>query len=244
MTHPRKYTDFITPEARTDLDTLLVPNVSVDDYRSAMYDLGSELGNLLPTPRSERPVLVVSTSEDADFLTAGYLSTLSKRGIPYKVAVFWNHHYALDSGESVAPIVRSYIQDGATSCTEIVLLKSIISGSCVIRTNLLALFASIDTATIESIFVAAPVMHEQGEERLKAEFPEDICRKFKFHTFAIDSERDKKGNVLDGIGGEVYPKLGFAAQPALLATGVMPKLVSGLMFSSPSDYEPTACSLF
>ena len=74
-------------------------------------------------------------------------------------------------------------------------------------------------------------MHDKSKDKLKNEFPDNICQKFEFRTFAIDSKKDKQGNVLDGIGGEVYPHLGFETQPALLKTGYMPNLVSKLLFS-------------
>lgn len=74
-------------------------------------------------------------------------------------------------------------------------------------------------------------MHDKSQDKLKNEFPDNICQKFEFRTFAIDSKKDKQGNVLDGIGGEVYPHLGFETQPALLKTGYMPNLVSKLLFS-------------
>jgi hypothetical protein len=232
MANPRTYTNFATPKVKKHLNTLIADQIPIKEYQDAMFALGQELGsNLQIAQNQDEQFLVVSTSEDADYLTSGFIDSLEERGINYKIAVFWNHHYSLKNGDSVAPIINSYIQEDVASCTKIVLLKSIISGSCVIRTNLLALLDSLNLEVIESISVAAPVMHVQSQEKLRKEFPGKICQKFEFLTFAIDSKKDEHGNVLDGIGGEVYPHLGFETQPALLQTGYMPKLVSNLLFS-------------
>lgn len=231
MANPRIYTNFATPKVKQHLNTLITDQIPIKEYQDAMFALGQELGsNLQITQNQDEQFLVVSTSEDADYLTSGFIDSLEKKGINYKIAVFWNHHYSLKNGDSVAPIINSYIQEGVTSCTKIVLLKSIISGSCVIRTNLLALLDSLNLEAIESIFVAAPVMYVQSKEKLEKEFPDKIRQKFEFVTFARDLKKDEAGNVLDGIGGEVYPHLGFETQPALLKTGYMPKLVSNLLF--------------
>ena len=56
-------------------------------------------------------------SEDADYLTSGFIDSLEERGVNYKIAVFWNHHYSLKNGDSVAPIINSYIQEDVASCT-------------------------------------------------------------------------------------------------------------------------------
>ena len=232
MANPRTYTNFATPKVKKHLNTLITDQIPIKEYQDAMFALGQELGsNLQIAQNQDKQFLVVSTSEDADYLTSGFIDSLEERGINYKIAVFWNHHYSLKSGDSVAPIINSYIQEDVASCTKIVLLKSIISGSCVIRTNLLALLDSLNLEVIESISVAAPVMHVQSQKKLRKEFPDKICQKLEFLTFAIDSKKDEHGNVLDGIGGEVYPHLGFETQPALLQTGYMPKLVSNLLFS-------------
>lgn len=228
--NPRKLTNFATPDVKKHLGTLINSKSSVKDYQSAMFALGESLAKVLPSGHKDDNYLIVSTSEDADFLTSGYISVLEETEIQHKIAVFWNHHYSLPNNESVAPITNSYIQENVDTCNKIVLLKSIISGSCVIRTNLLALLDSLNLERVESIFVAAPVMHKRGPDKLKAEFPENIGSKFEFHTFAIDEKIDDHGNVLDGIGGEVYPHLGLSMQPSLLSEGYIPRLISNLLF--------------
>ena len=51
-------------------------------------------------------------------------------------------------------------------------------------------------------------MYKDGIPNLMREFPKEISNRFNFVTFAIDDER--KGNeVVPGIGGMVYPRLGL-----------------------------------
>lgn len=233
MAYPRTYTKYANKAIiKQKLATLIDKNVSVSNYQEAMTVLGSKLAeSSMNQINNTDNLLLVSTSEDADYLTTGYSNYLDKHGINYKIAVFWNHHYSLHTGKSIAPIVNRFLQKGYETCTKIVLLKSIISGSCVIRTNLLALFNTIQDKELDEIFVVAPVMHNESESSLKKEFPADIANKFTFITFAIDEKKDEKGNVLDGIGGEVYGHLGLEDQPIKIQTGYMPELVKKYLFS-------------
>lgn len=233
MTYPRKYTEFASEAIKQKLNTLIQKGVPVCAYQEAMVFLGEKLAESFVKEIfvSNDKILLVSTSEDADYLTTGYVNFLRTKGIQYKLAVFWNHHYSLSNGTSVAPITQRFLQDGYQSCNKIVLLKSIISGSCVIRTNLLALLDSMRYEALSDIFVVAPVMHNKAEESLKKEFPESIVNKFQFITFAIDEEKDSQGNVLDGIGGEVYGHLGLESQPAKILGGYTPKLVEEYLFA-------------
>ena len=89
--------------------------------------------------------------------------------------------------------------------------------------NLLEL---IDTLSPQKIFIVSPIMHRQSEAWLRQEFPPTISEKFEFMVFATDTERTESGEVKPGIGGEVYPLLGLADQPARV--GFMPKLVQEL----------------
>ena len=217
----RDLTRYTGEREKQALNILRTPNVAVPDYQQAMRVLGQTLGRIIPV---DGQTLVVSTSEDADYLAKGCIESLKTREVTYKLAVFWNHHYTLPNGESVAPILNRYLQPGYERCTRIIL----ISGSCVIRTNLLALLASMPEP--KNIAVAAPVMYYKGEESLRREFPPAIADKFTFYTFAIDYARDEKGNVLDGIGGDVYPHLGLADQPVRTGKPYMPQLVTDALF--------------
>lgn len=223
----RKFTSYSSSEAERQLTALASPDTSVRDYQTSMMKLGRLLAENFEA--ASKPVLLVSTAEDADYLTQGFSQKLSEQGVPFKFAVFWNNHYQISDGSSVAPITQRYLQEGWKTCDTVVLLKSVISGSCVVRTNLLALLTE---AEFSRIVVAAPVMFEGSDAKLKAEFPKSEAAKFVFLTFAKDSERDDDGTVRPGIGGQVYPRLGLPDQPARMPGGYLPKLVDRLVFGT------------
>ena len=85
-----------------------------------------------------------------------------------------------------------------------IIVKSIISGACVVKTNLTRV---ISFAKPKEIFVVSPVIIG-AEDRLAREFPEEVSSKFKFVHFATDTEKDADGeNIRPGIGGSVYELL-------------------------------------
>ena len=57
-------------------------------------------------------ILMVSTAEDTDFLQQGINQTLSRYGIPTKLAVFWNHHYQLSDNNGVVRLCISIYRQG------------------------------------------------------------------------------------------------------------------------------------
>lgn len=217
----RTFSSFANETAKRALDDLLqakVPSV----YRDIMVQLGTYLGCALDKEIPDDDMcLLVSTAEDADFLSSGVLSQLKKK---HKVltAVFWNNHYT-STGGSIAPIVHEYIEPGYEQATSLVVVKSVMSGSCVVRTNILAL---MDKIGAKNIYVLAPVMHVSSENALISEFPEEVSSKFKFIYFATDEERTEDGEVIPGIGGSVYHLLGLSNQPAKIC--YMPNLVRQL----------------
>lgn len=219
----RSYSAFAAEEAKISLENLLSFLNSPESYSNEMHKLGSLLGELLgeKISRSES-CLVAATAEDADFLGRGIYDSL-KREHKTKAAVFWNNHYQVPGGSSVAPVVHKFLEPGYESTQVLIIAKSIISGSCVVRTNLLELIEDIQP---QKIFIVSPVMHSKSEESLRQEFPRSIADKFEFLVFAIDAERTETGEVRPGIGGDVYPLLGLSDQPARL--GFMPKLVQEL----------------
>lgn len=225
MHEGRSYSDIAGPAARASLQDLLQAsnNSDVQGYQTAMYTLGHFLGEALserPSLASAKTVLVVSTAEDADFLASGVMAAL-RGSHDIRYAVFWNNHSFLSSKESVAPVVNSYYQDGYEDADALVIVKSVISGSCVVKTNLLRLM-SRNEKLLKNVYVASPVMHVDAEDKLKSEFPPSISDKFEFAYFALDSNKSG-GEVLPGIGGEVYQLLGLKDQPA--KTGYVPDLI-------------------
>lgn len=226
----RTYTPIAGVAAKRHLQGLLDSVKQPTLYRKHMTALGQLLAlnivTLLPNQLSKQ-TLVISTAEDADFLQRGASEVLRDHQIPFKLAVFWNHHYQLPNHSSVAPIIHKFIQSGYEQATNIIIVKSVMSGSCVVRTNLIEMLG--DMPNVENIFILAPVAHTQSENKLKAEFPDKIADKFKFVTFAIDDTRSPSGDVIPGIGGQVYELLGLGDQPVF--TAYMPKVVENLAFA-------------
>ncbi|AQR66381.1 hypothetical protein BXU06_16010 [Aquaspirillum sp. LM1] len=219
----RSYSALAAEEAKACLGNLLSFVDAPDSYTEEMHKLGMLLGKLLSEKiPSTTPCLLVATAEDADYLGRGIYDCL-KQAHPTKAAVFWNNHYTIPGGGSIAPVVHKFLEPGYESAEVLIIAKSVISGSCVVRTNLLEL---IDTLSPQKIFIVSPVMYRQSEEWLRQEFPCAISEKFEFMVFATDAERTESGEVKPGIGGEVYPLLGLADQPARF--GFMPKLVQEL----------------
>lgn len=218
----RAYSDLANGVVKKTLNELLSFSDSPREYRSSMVALGGYLGEvlsgLLP---AKAKCLVASTAEDADYLTHGVLKSLEHKHEAL-AAVFWNNHYTI-SGGSIAPIVHKYLQPGYKEADFLVIVKSIISGSCVVRTNILALVEELDA---KEIYIVSPVMHVNSEASLIAEFPVSVSSKFKFIYFAIDADKDNSGEVLPGIGGQIYDLLGIGDQPA--KNGYMPNLVLNL----------------
>jgi hypothetical protein len=226
----RTYTPIASTAAKCHLQGLLDSINRPAEYRTHMTVLGELLASytvtLLPH-QSNKETLIISTAEDADFLQRGVAKILHDQNIPTKLAVFWNHHYQLPNRTSVAPIVHKFIQSGYETATNIIIVKSVMSGSCVVRTNLIEMID--DMPNVENIFILAPVAHRYSEEKLKSEFPATISNKFKFICFAIDEQRSEGGEVIPGIGGQVYELLGLTDQPVL--TAYMPQVVEQLAFA-------------
>lgn len=220
----RNFSPYATAAAQQALCNLLAHKNAPAKYQETMTAIGHYLGDeverqIPPTAKC----LVASTAEDADFLSRGVIDALAGKHST-KAAVFWNNHYSIPNG-SVAPVVHKYLQPGFEEANVLIVVKSVISGSCVVRTNILELIERLDT---EAIYIASPVMHKNSEESLRKEFPDDISKKFKFIYFATDSEKDLNGEVKPGIGGQIYQLLGMKDQPA--KTSFMPELVKKLAF--------------
>ncbi len=220
----RTYSGLAEDEAKQALGELLAATGDCERYRAAMVKLGQLLGQKVRCLiGQDQKSLLVSTAEDADFLAKGVENAMS--GYPLYAAVFWNNHYALPSGESVAPIVHEYLQPDYQLADTMIVVKSVMSGSCVVRTNILALIESLQ---LTKIYIVAPVMHKDAQQKLVREFPAEIAEKFEFIWFAQDERRSEAGEVIPGIGGQVYQLLGLDDQPA--KTGFMPKKVRTLAF--------------
>lgn len=208
----RTYSPDATRQARTQLRAL-VDAVDARAYRAAMTNLGRELGAVLDARlEGAGHVIVACTVEDADFLAAGVMEVLSARRPRRRLsfACFWNERTSLGRDPRFrieqAPILRQYVEPHPKSVRSVVMLKSIISTACVVRTNLLQL---LDEVKPETVIVAAPVMHADAEANLEREFPRHISERFSYVYFAKDTDRAPDGNLVPGIGGTVYERLGL-----------------------------------
>lgn len=217
----KKYADAL--EQLIDLDT------SAEEYRAAMKLLGHGLGELLSSYKNnEAPFFLVSTAEDTDYLAQGVAETLANHHLESKRVVFWNNHYQLPTNnQSIAPIVHSFYEQGYEQAKTMIVVKSVISGSCVVRTNINALFEKINP---KKVYIVSPVMHIDAEKKLCEEFPDNVSSTFNFIYFALDKIKQEDGEVVPGIGGQVYQRLGISDQP--VKTGYMPIFVKNAILNS------------
>jgi len=213
----RTFTVFASGEAREQLAILVDQNASASAYQDAMTSLGRQLATQvvakIPSIKLST-VCVACTVEDADYLARGLLEGLTETGVDaarLKLVCFWNERVRRFNGDAhdsfdVAPIIKQYREEVDISNAVVVVVKSIISGACVVKTNLATL---IDQVLPQRVVVAAPVMLAGADGRLAAEFPSSTAGRFEYFTFAIDTDRDQDDNVIPGIGGSVYKRLGF-----------------------------------
>ena len=195
---------------RKSLDALADKTTGVEAYRNAFEMLGVELGRVLAQKAGDvlaEETMLVCASEDADWLAQGVESGFGKGELP--VSVYWNTRntvYQSENGEKIeiSPIVKAY-EEPIAKCRLLIVVKSIISSSCVVKTQLTRL---IDRVHPDTIAIMAPVMYKDAQPNLLKEFPEEISNKFRFLQFAVDEER-QGDEVIPGIGGMVYPRLGL-----------------------------------
>lgn len=201
----RSYAADLSSEAKQLVDAL--PNEKdVDQYRQVMTGLGQELGRaVVPQLPSREGLVLICTNEDADFLARGLLETLKAANCQVSLACFWNDRVHLGWGEDRAPILRRYVEPMQRPTTFLV-LKSIISSSCVVRTNISEL---VYAQQPKHIFVLSPVLLHGAQQRLESEFPPDVSSRFHYVWFAEDDEQNDKGEVVPGVGGMVYNLLGL-----------------------------------
>ena len=220
-----KYED--RADINASLSRLVMP-VTPSEYQHEMLTLGQYLAEKLSNRlKDEETYCVASTAEDADFLAKGVIDGLLASVADVKLACFWNHHTTpVKGGESTAPIVRKFFEKGATDCQNLIIVKSVISGACVVKTNLTDLIQKMNP---NRIFVVSPVMHVDAKMKLSREFPPEISNKFDFEYFATDAERDALTNeVKPGIGGDVYILLGLSSQEH--KNSFLPELVKSKIF--------------
>lgn len=208
----RTYSKYAATPQQQELVEGLLHSSSTQEYRQTMKAIGKVLAQslapLLPEP-SQADLRVICTVEDADFLASGLLDELELlKGFSVDnlhLSCLWNERVRRD-GVSISPIVKSYIEPKTNKYVVFIVIKSIISGACVVRTNLLD---AISRENPQKVFVVAPVIYEGAEQRLANEFPAEVSALFDYVYFASDSERTPAGIVKPGIGGQVYELLGL-----------------------------------
>jgi len=209
----RAYSQFLRDKDEALLSSLIDLHSTPSLYRECMYQLGESLGKTVLDKIKDRKTgaYLACTVEDADFLAKGILNKLEESLASVKLACFWNQRFAPFelSNLQVAPIVKRYLEPTSAKIDSLIVVKSIISGACVVRTNLLD---TIERVTPDKIFIVAPVILKGAEDRLKEGFPASVYEKFCFIYLAEDDERTSEGVVVPGIGGMVYTRLGFGSQ--------------------------------
>lgn len=208
----RHYSAVANKSAKRLLNRLVDKATCPQEYRTAMTKLGGQLGNAMLNVMgsSNQSAYLVATAEDADFLAQGVLQTLEPHLASVGFSCIWNERTSLYGLQSldVAPILKQYKEPVGT-VDYLIVVKSIISDSCVVRTNLQNLIQSLQP---REIFIAAPVIHARAEDSLRQVFSKEISDKFHFFYFAEDDERSASGEVLPGIGGMVFERSGLNGQ--------------------------------
>jgi uracil phosphoribosyltransferase len=223
----RKYSDFVNLSIKEKLSLLADRDTNSTIYRDTMFQLGRFMGEELAKELSlDEKYCVVSTVEDADFLTKGVIEGLDKNLVTVSLVCFWNDRSTIN-GNNISPIYNKFIENGTEKTTSMIVVKSIMSGSCVVKTNITALFDSIQP---KHIHVLAPVMHKDSKAKLEKEFPDSIGKKFSYLSLAIDEQKTESGEVIPGIGGSVYERLGFSGQAE--KNTYIPKVVTERLFAS------------
>ncbi len=209
----RTYSDLANSNVRYLLKTLADKSSEPNLYKETMYEIGTNFGESILSEINNQhcSLYLACTVEDADFLAKGILDRLENQVKSLAFACFWNERFSPFEIKDlkVAPIIKKYQEPSKKNVNYLVIVKSIISGACVVKTNLINLIQKIEP---EKIFIVAPVMYHTAEEKLKNEFESEIYKKFQYFYFAKDDERTPEGEVIPGIGGIVYDRLGFDGQ--------------------------------
>ncbi|MGL6344218.1 MAG: hypothetical protein ACRC80_34370 [Waterburya sp.] len=209
----RTYSNLANSNVQYLLKTLTDKSSEPNLYKKTMYEIGINFGESILSEINNQhcSLYLACTVEDADFLAKGILDCLENQVESLAFACFWNQRFSPFEIEDlkVAPIIKKYQEPSYKKVNYLVVVKSIISGACVVKTNLVNLIQKIEP---EKIFIVAPVIFHNAEQKLKSEFEQDIYDKFQFFYFAKDDQRTSSGEVIPGIGGSVYERLGFTGQ--------------------------------
>jgi len=219
----RVLTNSINDNIISLLEKLVDKTTESEEYAQTMYSLGNEFGTLiLDRIVDDENIVLASTVEDADYLGKGILDVLEKCGKKIFLTVFWNKRFNPneENNIAVAPIVKEFHEVQNENIGTVIVIKSIISSSCVVRTNLTKL---LEESSPKHVLIVAPVMLRGATENLESEFSDDIKSNFSYLYFAEDDQKSDDGFVYPGIGGDVYQRLGFESQKE--KNSYIPKIV-------------------
>lgn len=205
----RKLTAETAPKIIDALNLVADKTTNTADYSNAMYTLGQGIGDsLLSKIDVDTPISLACTNEDADFLTQGIIDVLEKHGFNISLTCFWNERQSIQGLPDIAPILKRYQEPNALKVSTLIVVKSIIATACVVKTNLTSM---IHNGKFDRIIIAAPVIYNRSVKSLENEFPISISKQFEYIYFAEDSEFEN-GEIIPGIGGNLYNRLGFINQ--------------------------------
>jgi hypothetical protein len=207
----RLLTEHSTDNIKRLLDCLTESSTATEAYRSAMYQLGLALAPIIGKKAGNGDELVVAcTVEDADYLAKGIVdgSEDSEVFSSIRLVCFWNTRVSTGerwTDDNASPIVKRYREPLSKDKHHLlVVVKSIIASGCTVRTNMTNLMS--DLHADDNIIIAAPVLLEGADCEIEREFPR-YSNRFEFLYFAVDDKTNSLGEVLPGIGGDVYKRL-------------------------------------
>lgn len=224
----RNIAEPVSRQTKAALNLLIDPHTSSSDYGKAFHKLGRMLAKRLPSEGLGEKVLLVCTSEDADYLARGIVESIKRpkgrRLPPIAFACFWQARFdPVSEGANkkrfeIAPIVKRYEEPIEGDIDSLIVVKSIIATSCVVRH---ALLDTVNRKRPKRIFVVAPVISRDAPKSLRSEFPKDISELFEFVYFAEDDSPGPDGIVRPGIGGSVYERLPLPKTAGLLVPRIV-----------------------
>lgn len=224
----RSLAGHVTRETIAALNSLIDETTSPDDYGKAFFRLGQLLAKRLTSAGLGEKVLLVCASEDADFLARGVFESITgrKRANISTIAFscLWQARFdPISKGSNrkrfeVAPIIKRYEEAISDEIDSLIVVKSIIATSCVVRH---ALLDTVGRKHPKKIFVVSPVISKDAPNRLRAEFPKSVADLFQFVYFAEDDTPGQDGIVRPGIGGNVYERLPLARTEGILVPRIV-----------------------
>jgi hypothetical protein len=179
-------------------------------FIKVMYDCGQALAKVLLESLQTVPksICVMSPAVDADGIAKGLSDFLVAQGVQVRHLCLWNQMcIRFEGGEEIAPILRSYTEEGYEACEQLVAVQSFLGLGTVLKTNITA---NLDRINPELIHVLAPAMPSSLQASLKPQFTASINERMRFHTFVYDTDLDvTTGELKPGIGGLPAQRMGL-----------------------------------